>query len=81
MKKRKIIFHQKNAPCHESMKTMAKLNKYGCYLLPRPSYSPDLVLSDFWLFADLNKMLQIKRFRSNDEVITTTKAYFEGKDT
>ena len=49
-------------------------------LLPHPPYSPDLALNDYWLFADLKKMLQGKRFDSNEEVILEIKAYFEAKD-
>ena len=62
------------------MKTMVKLNQLSCELLPHPPYSPDLALSDYWLFADLKKMLQVKRFSSNEEVIAETEDYFEGKD-
>ena len=80
MKKKKIIFHQDNAPCHKSMKTMAKLSELGYELLPHPPYSPDLAPSNYWLFADLKKMLQGKRFGSNEEVIAETEAYFEAKD-
>ncbi|XP_054729345.1 histone-lysine N-methyltransferase SETMAR-like [Anastrepha obliqua] len=65
---------------HKSMKTMAKLNESGFELLPHPPYSPDLSPSDYWLFADLKKMLRGKRFGSNDEVIAETEAYFEGKE-
>ena len=36
--------------------------------------------SDYYLFADLKKMLQGKRFYSNEEVFTETNAYFEAKD-
>ena len=36
MKKKKIIFHQDNAPCHKSMKTMTKLSKLGYEMLPHP---------------------------------------------
>ena len=36
--------------------------------------------SDYWLFADLKKMLQGKKFGSNQEVIAETEAYFEAKD-
>ena len=53
MKKKKIIFHQDNAPCHKSLKTMAKLSELGYELLPHPPYSPDLAPSDYWFFADL----------------------------
>ena len=61
------------------MKTMAKLSELGYELLPYPPYSPDLAPSDYWLFADLKKMLQGKIFVSNEEVIAETKAYFEAK--
>ncbi|KAM8718912.1 hypothetical protein ACLKA7_011591 [Drosophila subpalustris] len=43
MAKKKVLFHQDNAPCHKSMKTMAKLNELGFELLPHPPYSPDLI--------------------------------------
>ena len=59
---------------------MAKLNELSFELLPRLPYSPDLAPSDYYLFADLKKMLQGKRFYSNEEVITKTNAYFEAKD-
>ena len=62
------------------MKTMAKLSELGYKLLPHPPYSPDLAPSDYWLFADLKKALQGKRFGSDEEVIAETEAYFESKD-
>ena len=34
---------------------------------------------DYCLFADLEEMLQGKRFGSNEEVIAETEAYFESK--
>ena len=49
-------------------------------LLPHPPYSPYLTPSDYWLFADLKRILQGKRFGSNEEVISETEAYFETKD-
>ena len=80
MQKKKMLFHQDNAPCHKSMKKMVKLNKLRFELLPHPPYSPDLAPSDYWLFADLKTMLQGKRFGYNKEVIVETGAYFESKD-
>jgi histone-lysine N-methyltransferase SETMAR len=80
MKKKKMIFHQDNAPCHKSSATMAKLHELAFELLPHPPYSPDLAPSDYYLFADLKKMLAGKRFGSNEEVISATEAYFEAKD-
>ena len=80
MQKKKVLFHQDNAPCHESMKTIVKLNELSFKLLPHPLYSPDLASSDYWFFADLKKMLRGNRFGSNEEVIAETEAYFESKD-
>ena len=77
---KKNLFHQDNAPCHKSMKTMAKFHELCYELLPHPPYSPDLAPSDYWLFADLKRMLRGHRFGSNDELISETNAYFEGKE-
>ncbi len=76
----KIIFHQDNAPCHKSIKTMAKLNKSGFNQFLHPPYSPNPASIDYWLFTDLKKMLQGKRYGSNEEVIIAIEAYFVAKD-
>lgn len=78
--KKKVLFHQDNAPCHKSKKTMDKINELGFELLPHPPYSPDLAPSDYYLFSQLKKMLRGKRFRSDEEVIAESESYFEGLD-
>ena len=80
MKKKKVLFHQDNTSCHKSITTMVKLHELYFELLPQPSYSPDSAPSDYYLFADLKRILQGKRFGSNEEVIAETEAYFEAKD-
>ena len=80
MQKMKVLFRQDNALCHKSMKTIVKLNELSFELLLHPPYSQDLAPSDYWLFIDLKKMLQGKRFASNEEVIAETEAYFKNKD-
>ena len=62
------------------MKTVIKLNELSFELLPHTPYSSDLATSDYWFFDDLRKMLQKRRFGSNEEVIAETKARFEIKD-
>ena len=69
MAKKKLLFRKDNAPVHKLILP-----------LPQPPYSSDLALSDFYLLADLKKMLHGKRFSSDDEVIVATEAYFEAKD-
>ena len=59
---------------------MRKLHELHFELLLHPTYSPDLAPSDYYLFADLKRMLQGKRFGSNEEVIAKTEAYFDAKD-
>lgn len=80
MAKKIFLFHQDNAPCHKSIKTMAKLHELNFKFLPHPPYSPDLASSDYWLFAELKKMFAGKKFRTNEEVIAETEAFFEAKD-
>ena len=55
MKKKKGLFHQENAQCHKSIVTMAKLHELYLKFFPHTPYSPDLALSDYWLFAHLKK--------------------------
>ncbi len=59
------------------MKTLAKLKELDFNLLLHPPYTPDVAPSNYWLLAGRKKMLQGKRFGSNEEVIAATKAYFE----
>ena len=59
---------------------MAKPHEFHFKLLLHPPDSPDLALSDYWLLADLKRMLQVKKFGSNDEVISETESYFKTKD-
>ena len=57
-----------------------QLHELHFNLFPYPPYSPDLAPSDSLLFADLKRMLQGKRFGSNEEMILETKRYFEAKE-
>jgi histone-lysine N-methyltransferase SETMAR len=68
--KKKVLFHQTNAPAHRSLVAAAKFVELGCKLLSHPPYSPDLAPCDFFLFPNMKKWLGEKRFASNEEVIT-----------
>ena len=57
-----------------------QLDELHFKLLLHSPYSPDLAPSNYWLIADLKRMLQGKRFGSNEKVISETEAYFEAKD-
>ncbi|KOX76800.1 hypothetical protein WN51_11127 [Melipona quadrifasciata] len=53
-----------------------KRDKKDFLLLFHRDNAPDLALSDYWLFADIKKMLQGKKFGSNEEVNVETEACF-----
>ena len=59
---------------------MVKPHELHFELFLHSSYSPDMAPSNYWLFADLKRMLQGKRVGSNKKVISEIEAYFEAKD-
>ena len=77
--KKKIIFHQDNAPAHKTILTIAKIKKLMYKLLDHPLYSPDLAPSDYYLFPNPKKFLAGKHFTSNEEAITAVDMYFADK--
>lgn len=80
LSKKKVLFHQDNAPVHTSGIAMAKIEELKFELLPHAPYSPDLAPSDYFLFPNLKKWLGGKRFASNEDVESTVNAYFEELD-
>ena len=70
---KKVFVYQDNTLSHKSIATIAKLLEF----LPHLPYSDP---SNYWLFADLKRMLQGKRFGFNEEVILETEGYSEAKD-
>ncbi|EGI59173.1 Mariner Mos1 transposase [Acromyrmex echinatior] len=80
MAKKKVLYHHDNAPSHTFLKAMVKLDQLRFKLVAHPPYSPDLAPSDYYLFSNLKRWLQGRRFTSNEEVIAETEAYFEGLD-
>ena len=75
LKKKKILFHQDKAQVHTCTVSISKIMELKFKLLQHPSYSKDLVPSDFFLFSNLKKWLQ--QFTSNEEIIAKTDAYRE----
>ncbi|GFU84081.1 histone-lysine N-methyltransferase SETMAR [Trichonephila clavipes] len=53
LKKKKILFHQDNAPSPTSEVAMAKINELWFELVDHQPYSPDLAPSDLFLFYHL----------------------------
>ncbi|EGI57968.1 Histone-lysine N-methyltransferase SETMAR, partial [Acromyrmex echinatior] len=77
---RLLTIDQKQQRVDDSTVAMIKLDQLRFELVAHPSYSPDLAPSNYYLFPNLKRWLQGKRFTSNEEVIAETEAYFEGLD-
>jgi histone-lysine N-methyltransferase SETMAR len=75
-KRKKIIFHQDNAPTYKSVLAMGKLRDLHYELLEHPPCSPDLAPSDFCLFPKLKLFLTGQRFSSNQEAIAAVERHF-----
>lgn len=76
LKKKKTLFYQDNAPSHTSAVAMAKIYALRFALSDHLPYSPDLALSNFFLFPALKVWLGGQRFSSNKEIIASVEAYF-----
>ena len=70
----------KTMHCITNHATMAELHELHFELLPHLFYYPDLSPSDYWLFANLKRILQGKRFFSNEEMISEIEAFFGAKE-
>ncbi|GFV30199.1 mariner Mos1 transposase [Trichonephila clavipes] len=80
LQKKKILFHQDNAPSHTSVVAMAKIHELRFKLLDHPPYSPDLAPSDSFLFLHLKIALGGQRLSSTEEAITFVNNYFAEKN-
>ncbi|CAK9806295.1 Protein GVQW3, partial [Anthophora plagiata] len=59
-----VLLLQDNAPVHKSKVAMAALHRSGFELLVHPPYSPDLTLSDYYLFPNFKKELRGKNLKA-----------------
>ena len=78
--KKKVLFHQDNAPVRTSVIAMAKINELKFKLLPRAPYPIDSAPLDYFLFPNLKKCVGSKGFANNEEVVSTVDGYFEKLD-
>ena len=77
-----ILLQQNNARVHTCKIAMdaVERNGYMYELIPHPAYSPDLALSDYFLFPNLKKDIRGRHFRSNEEVVAAVEEWVRDKD-
>ena len=71
-----LLLHD-NAPVHKSRVAQAVIRECKFDQLNHPPYSPDLAPSDYYLFRNLKSHFRGTRFRDDDELKSTTAAWFE----
>ena len=62
------LFHQDNAPVHNSILVTDYLTKMGIKTVPHSVYSPDLVPRYFCLFLELKEKLRGYRYETIEEM-------------
>ena len=67
-----------SAPAHTTLSVRHFLTKNGMTPMPSPPYSPDLVLSNFFLFPWMKKILKGKHFVDVEEVKPKTAEALKG---
>ncbi|EPB75977.1 hypothetical protein ANCCEY_04898 [Ancylostoma ceylanicum] len=65
---------------HVAQTTLQKLHQLGVEVLPHPSYSPDLLPTEFHFFPALDKFIKEKRFRDVDELKDAFKQFLDSID-
>jgi hypothetical protein len=68
--RRHVLIHADNARLHRDKTVIQFLDHNSRRHVPHPLYSPDLVLSDFWLFGYFKGMLQGISFDEPDELLS-----------
>jgi histone-lysine N-methyltransferase SETMAR len=62
------LLYNNNAPYRTSVLTQHYLAKYKMAVIPHPPYSPDLALSDFFLFPKMKLKQKGRRFDTIEEI-------------
>ena len=75
-----VLLQQNNARVPTCQVAMDAVERNGYELIPHPAYSPDLALSDFFLFPNLKKDIHGLHFQSDEEVVTAVEEWVNGKD-
>ena len=66
------ILHHDNAPAHTALSVREFLATKQITVFEHPAYSPDLALSDFFLFLKIKEILKGRHFDDNDDIRSNT---------
>ena len=75
-----VLLQQDNARVPTCKVAMDAVERNEYELIPRPAYSSELALSDFFLFLNLKKDIRGLHFRTDEKVVTEVEEWVNGKD-
>ena len=75
-----VLLQQDNARVHTCKVAMDAVERNGYKLIPHAAYSPDLPLSDFFIFQNLKKDIRGCHFPSDEEVVTAVEECVSGME-
>jgi histone-lysine N-methyltransferase SETMAR len=75
---RKLWVHADNARPHTATATLQFMQQNAMRRAPHPPYSPDLALSDFYLFNDIKQLLLECEFTDRDSLLQVVRDILGG---
>jgi histone-lysine N-methyltransferase SETMAR len=76
-----VCYFSKITLAHTAKKTLQKIEELeGIELLPHPTFTPDLVPSDYYLYRSVAQFLRGKKFQFVTEVEVAVEEIFASKD-
>ena len=75
-----VLLQQDNTRVHTCKGAIDAVERNEFKSIPHTASSPDLALSDFFLFPNLEKEIHGCHFRSDEEVVTAAEDWVSGKD-
>jgi hypothetical protein len=75
---RKLLVHADNGRQHIAKLSTQYFNKDRMKSAPHPLYSPDLALSDFYLFGHVKRCLAGVSFEDADQLLAAVEGVLEG---
>ncbi|GFO10282.1 histone-lysine N-methyltransferase SETMAR [Plakobranchus ocellatus] len=75
-----VVLQHDNATPHTAKRTKEGLERLRWDIIPHPAHSPDLALSEFYLFGPLEHHLGGKKFEDEDKLIGKVRDWFSKLD-
>jgi histone-lysine N-methyltransferase SETMAR len=77
---KRLVIHLDNCSVHTSRVSTEWLEEHGMHRMPQPPYSPDLALSDFYLFPTVKEKFERTQVADEDQFSESIQAILSDID-